>query len=185
MTFVPAGARVRRECQQTANAVQYAVPCPGLLPQGMKPFPPVHGCDLQIVSPGDKPSCGGVEWHGWFVGDGEVVHGHLLVAHLALQGAPRVIVNPARAIDGPAMFRGSRVDPRGKVRVAGKLMHWYFAPPATNQGSAFAGHLVLVWNSDGHTYAYGFHVLQTLAAARALDLELARHLVATRPHSER
>ena len=183
VTFAPASAQVRRECQQTANAVHYAVPCPSLLPKGMKAFPAVHGCKLQIVSAGDGPHCGAATWRGWIVGDGELLRGFVLEQHLALQGAPRIVANPARAIDGPGMFPGSRVRPRGDVRVSGQLMRWYLVPPATNQGSAFSGHLVLVWNAEGHTYAYGFHVLETLAIARALDLEVVRHLVTVRPRS--
>lgn len=183
VTFVSASAQVRRECHQTADAVHYPVPCPSLLPRGMKAFPAEHGCRLEIVTAGGGPHCGGAPWRGWIVGDGEVLAGHVLQQHLALQAAPRIVANPARAIDGPAMFPGSRVRPRGKTRVDGKLMHWYYVPPATNQGSAFAGHLVLVWNANGHTCAYGFHVLETFAIDRALDLELVRYLVAVRPRS--
>lgn len=62
-------------------------------------------------------------------------------------------------------------------------MHWYFVPPATNHYSAFSGHLVLVWIAYGHSYAYGFHVLDTMPVARALDLELVRHLVAVYPRT--
>ena len=55
-------------------------------------------------------------------------------------------------------------------------MRWYFVPPNLNEGSAFQQHLVLVWTTAGHAYAYGFHVVDTIADARALDLELVRHL---------
>lgn len=69
-------------------------------------------------------------------------------------------------------------------------MHWDFVPPATNHysafsDSAFSGHLVLVWEAYGHTYAYGFHVLDTMPVARALDLELVRHLVTVHPRATR
>jgi hypothetical protein len=83
------------------------------------------------------------------------------------------------------MFPGSHVQPRGVVRIMGRLTRWYFVPPSENQGSAFAGHLVLVWNASGHTYAYGVHVLQTFAIAKALDLELVRHLVTVPPPAAR
>jgi hypothetical protein len=83
------------------------------------------------------------------------------------------------------MLHGSRVQPRGSVHIAGRLMRWYFVPPRLNDGSAFMGHLVLVWDADGHTYAFGFHVLQTFAIAKALDLELVRHLVTVRPPAAR
>ena len=187
VTFVPTSAAVRRECHHTADVVGYAVPCPTLLPERLKPFPVVHGCRLEIIGAGGGPNCAR-SWRGWIVGEGEVLepgYGGVL-QHLGLQGAPRIVGNPVRAIDGPGAFLpGTRptVQPRGRVRVAGRLMRWYVVPPATNRGSAFSGHLVLVWNADGHTYAYGFHVFQTLAAARALDLELVRHLVTVRPRS--
>jgi hypothetical protein len=96
--------------------------------------------------------------------------------HLVVLGAPRIIRDPARAIDGPAMVPGSRVQGRGEVRIGSATMRWYFVPPDLNAGSAFMDHLVLVWNASGHTYAYGFHVVDTLAQARALDLALVRHL---------
>jgi hypothetical protein len=71
------------------------------------------------------------------------------------------------------------------VVVNGILMRWYYVPPNLNIGSAFAHHLVLVWNAAGHTYAYGFHVVDGLANARARDLELARHLVMIEPHGRK
>lgn len=158
-----------------------------MLPQRLTQFPDMHGCQLRIVGAGGGPNCAPV-WHGWIVGDGEVlVPGTTgVLQHLALQGAPRIVSTPVRAIDGPGRFLDGirpRVQPRGHIHVAGRLMHWYLVPPATNLGSAFSGHLVMVWNADGHTYAYGFHELDTFAVARALDLELAEHLVVVQPRS--
>lgn len=101
--------------------------------------------------------------------------------HFAIIGAPRVIRNPARAIDGPAMFPDSRVEFRGIVRIGRRAFRSYYVPPALNDGSAFGGHLVLVWVAGGHTYAYGFHVVYTYAAARALNAELVRHLTIVKP----
>ena len=49
-----------------------------------------------------------------------------------------------------------------------------YVPPATNDGSAFAGHCVLIWTSGGHTYAVGFHVAYRLRATLRLDEILAR-----------
>jgi hypothetical protein len=83
------------------------------------------------------------------------------------------------------MFPGSRVQLRGIVRIAGRLTHVYLVPPDQNQGSAASGHLELVWNASGHTYAYGFHVFTTLANTRALDLELGRQLVVVHPRASR
>lgn len=173
--FVPTSATVRKECDGTAAAVAYAVPCPTMLPVGMAPTPEAHGCRLGIIGEGGGPNCA-ANWRGWIVGSSTDC-----CEHLGLLGAPRVIRNPARAIDGPGMFPGSRVQSRGTVTIAGKTMHWYYVPPDLNQGSAAAHHLVLVWNASGHTYSYGFHVVSTFAAARALDLELVRHLVTVHP----
>jgi hypothetical protein len=53
-------------------------------------------------------------------------------------------------------------------------MRWYLVP--LDNPSAFRGHLVLLWTASGHTYVFGFHVVETFAMARALDLALVRHL---------
>jgi hypothetical protein len=49
-----------------------------------------------------------------------------------------------------------------------------FVPAATNDGSAFAGHLVLIWTVGGHTYGVGFHDVSSIVQTLSLDLELAR-----------
>lgn len=40
-------------------------------------------------------------------------------------------------------------------------MNAVYADPATNDGSIFSDHLVLVWTAGGHTYALGFHVTRS------------------------
>jgi len=188
VAFVPTSASVDRECRQTADAVKYAVPCPTLLPAGIAATPGVHGCRFQIVGWDRKRGCGAAKWHRWMVGSSQLSGsdaGPAGFLHLVVQGAPRIVRDPARAIDGPGMVPGSRVRSRGVVTIAGKRMRWYYVPPDRNQGSAFMHHLVLVWTADRHTYAYGFHVTSTFAVARALDLELVRHLVTVRPPAVR
>jgi hypothetical protein len=37
-----------------------------------------------------------------------------------------------------------------------------YVPPKTNEGSAFARHVVLIWTVSGHTYGVGFHEVQGL-----------------------
>lgn len=186
VTFVRASSRVREECQRTADALRYPVPCPTMLPQGLAPTPPVPGCRFAIIGAGSRPGCklpaASALWDDWIVGSSQVFKaGPGLEQHLVLQGAPRV-VSPAHAVDGPyQLFPGTRVQALGVARVGRRRMHWYFVPPATNQGSAFQGHLVLVWDANGHSYAYGFHVLDTMSVARALDLELARNLITVYP----
>jgi len=50
---------------------------------------------------------------------------------------------------------------------------------ATNTGSIFLDHLVLVWSSGGHLYAVGFHRVNE--ASHALDLAIARSIVLVPP----
>jgi hypothetical protein len=171
------------ECHRTADAVGYAVPCPTLLPVGMTATSPQPQCSFAIIAPTDSPACRAPQVHGWIFGTSGVNGagvgaGDANSQHLVLWGAPRVVRDPARAIDGPAVFP-ERVLPRGKLRIYGTLMRWYFVP--VGNPSAFRGHLVLVWTASGHTYVYGFHVTDTIAMARALDLELVRHLELVKP----
>jgi hypothetical protein len=176
--FVAASTAVREDCEQTAASVGYAVPCPTLVPAGLSATPAARaGCGFAIVAAAGQPGCGAPEWDDWIVGSSQVGNGATAgFQHLVVVAAPRIIRDPARAIDGPGMVPGSRVQGRGDVTIGGEIMRWYFVPPDLNIGSAFMDHLVLVWNASGHTYAYGFHVVDTLAEARALDLALVRHL---------
>lgn len=175
-----APAEVARECHETANAAGYAVPCPTLLPAGFRPTPtpPVAGaCPFAFIQ--YRPVCHG--WPGWFFGSSQT--SSLDVApdgfqHLVVQGAPDEVTSPARAIDGPAVPPGP-VKAEGIARLSRITYHLYEVPP--DNPSAFRGHLVLVWNEGGHTYAYGFHIVVSLRATRRLDLELAAHLVLVRP----
>jgi hypothetical protein len=176
---------LREQCRWTADAVGYPVPCPTMLPAGTitTPVPPqahLRCHHLGIVSPGD--ACGRVQelWRGWIAGSSQTQSEHLVVF-----GAPAGVHVPAHVIFGPAWYRAETVQPRGVARVAGKTMHWYYVRPTRgNEGTEMEHHLVLVWTQSGHTYAYGFHVVYTLSLARALDLELARHLVTIYPRSK-
>jgi hypothetical protein len=179
--FTVALSGVRSECRATADAVGYTVPCPTRLPVGMTATSPQPGCRFAIIAPADSPACRAPQLRGWIFGTGDVDGpgaGDASSQHLVLWGAPRAVRSPARAIDGPTVVPG-RVLPRGKVTIHGTVMRWYLVP--MGNPSAFRGHLVLVWTAAGHTYAYGFHVTDTMAMARALDLELVRHLVLVAP----
>ena len=183
--FVAAPSTVHKECQQTADTVRYAVPCPTLLPIGMEPTPGAHGCRFAFVAAHTTaPNCGGAIWRGWIFGSVQVDSPYYTAGfqHLVVEGAPHA-VTPVHAIDGPGKLPpGTRVKALGIAKVNGTTMRWYFVPPNRNYESAFQQHLVLVWTVSEHTYAYGFHVVGTLAEARALDLELARHLAVVEPH---
>jgi hypothetical protein len=56
-------------------------------------------------------------------------------------------------------------------------MRAVYVPRATNDGSAFADHVVLIWTVDGHTYALGFHKTRGIRHALELDKALARGIV--------
>ena len=77
-------------------------------------------------------------------------------------------------VNGPAWYPGARERVLGSVRVGRWAMREVFVTAASNDGSAFAGHLVLIWTVGRHTYAVGFHVVSTIRQTLALDLTLAR-----------
>jgi hypothetical protein len=139
--FVAASTKVREECDETAGRVGYAVPCPTLLPAGLSATPAVAGCGFAVVAAAGQAGCGGAEWHDWIVGSSQV--GNETTAgfqHLVVVAAPRIIRDPARAIDGPAMAPGSRVQGLGVVRIGRETMHWYFVPPNLNTKRTFLLH---------------------------------------------
>ncbi len=96
--------------------------------------------------------------------------------HLVIVASPRPIGAYAKVINGPAWHAGQSVEVDGWIRIDGWRMRWVWVTPGANEGSAFAGHEVLIWTTGGHTYAFGFHETTTRAAARTMDVELARHL---------
>ena len=171
---------VRQECQRTADTVGYVVPCPTYLPTDTRATPsPAPGCRFAIIAAWGPPRCKiATQWRGWIFGTSQDQY-----EHLVLQGAPRVVRNPTRAIDGPGPLHRAHVQPRGTTTIAGHEMRWYYVSPKTNDGSAYMHHLVLVWTTSGHTYAYGFHLVTTIADTRALDRELVSHLSYVKPHN--
>jgi hypothetical protein len=60
-------------------------------------------------------------------------------------------------------------------------MRAVYAPPATNDGSAFIHHVVLIWTVGQHTYGVGLHDLYGQRETLLLDEELARHLTLVGP----
>lgn len=166
--FVAAPASLLAQCRATAKSVGYAVPCPMSIPRGLVPTPGIR-CRNKIVG----LSCGN-GWRDWVVGSGDVYG--VPSQRLVITAAPRVVRSYAQMVNGPAFFRGQRVEVGGWVTVNGWRARWIFVPPATNEGSSFMGHHVLVWTTGGHTYAVGFHETTTRAVARAMDLELVRSI---------
>jgi hypothetical protein len=53
-------------------------------------------------------------------------------------------------------------------------MRAVYADPATNDGSTFSDHVVLVWTTGGHTYALGFHLAHSRHKTQMLNETVAR-----------
>ena len=101
--------------------------------------------------------------------------------HLVLQASPQPVRSLARMIHGPGWYPGVSVLPLGNVRVGQWTMREVYVDPATNQGSIFSGHLVLVWKAGGHTYALGFHQNGSRHKTRTLNETVARSVSLVRP----
>jgi len=84
-------------------------------------------------------------------------------------------------VNGPAWYRNARVRPLAWVPINGQRMRAVYAPPATNDGSAFIHHVVLIWTVGQHTYGVGLHDLYGQRETLLLDEELARHLTLVGP----
>ena len=166
--FVAAAPSVLARCLATAKAVGYPVPCPTRVPVGLVASGG-SGCPLQIIGPA-KPCPNTVfHWRGWVVGSSITVD-----EHLVLTASPRAVHSAAKVVNGPVWQPGQTVRSLGYRRVGHWRMQVVFVAPNTNDGSAFASHIVLIWTVGGHTYAVGFHDVSSIKQTLALDLTLAR-----------
>ncbi len=164
--LVPASPHLLSQCQRTADAVGYAVPCPTQVPAGLYPTGSVGGCSLDVVGPGGLGKCGRA-WRGWVVGSSETADQHLVIT-----ASPRPLADYPRVVNGPGWYPGARVRPLRSVAVNGWRAEAIFVPPATNDGSAFAHHVVLIWTVGAHTYGVGFHNVDGIEATLRADLAL-------------
>jgi hypothetical protein len=170
LRFVAASSGVSANCRMTARAVGYPVPCPTRLPVGLGP---------NVTDPG---GVGGSDksWRGWVIGSSGTEDQHLVIT-----ASPRPLTNYAKLVNGPAWYPNERVRPLGWERINGRWMRAVYVPPATNDGSAFMHHVVLIWTESGHTYGFGFHVGFHNAAGIGrtlhLDDELAKYIKLVRP----
>ena len=98
-----------------------------------------------------------------------------------ITASPTRLSNDAKLVNGPAWYPRARVQFLRAVEVNGRRMRAIYVPPATNDGSAFAHHVVLVWNAVGHTYGVGFHNLRGIRQTLRLDEELVRHIMLVGP----
>lgn len=174
--FVPAPPTLVAQCRATARAVGYAAPCPLRIPAGLAATQPTARCALDIVGPAGRGGCGGRIWSGWIVGSSAVFE-----QHLAITAAPTVIEDGARLVNGPGWVRGMHVRPLGTLRVNGWHVRAVFVPPASNGGSAFSGHVVLIWTARGRTYGVGFHDIDGVQKTLALGTQLLRSLALVAP----
>ena len=166
--LVPAPAAVLAQCHRTADAVGYPVACPTRLPAGLAPTRASGSCSLTIIGPGGIGHCSRA-WRAWVVGSSETNDQHLVI-----NASPRPFVDPAKVVNGPAWYRGARVRPLGTMRINGWPVRAIYVPPETNEGSAFAHHVVIVWTVGRHTYAVGFHNVAGIQATLDLDTALVR-----------
>jgi hypothetical protein len=168
--FVPAPGALIAACHRTARIVGYPVPCPTRIPAHLRETGAgeAGGCVLHVIGPGGAGGCG-PSWRGWAVGSSTTADQHLVIT-----ASPGPLRNDAKVVNGPAWYRGERVRPLGRLSINGWRIHAVFVPPAADEGSAFAHHVVLIWTVGRHTYAVGFHDVAGIRATLALDRELVR-----------
>ena len=115
-------------------------------------------------------------WRGWVVGSSYVGPDHLVIT-----ASPKPLRNYAKVVNGPAWYPKARVKRLAWDTVGGIRMRAVFVPQATNDGSAFAHHVVLIWTVGKHTYGLGFHNIKGLHQTLLLDEQLAKHIKLVRP----
>jgi hypothetical protein len=170
LAFAPAPADLLAKCRATARAVGYPVPCPTQVPSGLVASSGRAGCQLDIIGPGGRGDCAKA-WRGWVVGSSETGDQHLVIT-----ASPRLLTNYAKVVNGPAWYPAARVRPLTWLTVNRWRMRAVYAPHATNAGSAFADHVILVWTTAQHTYGVGFHNHQGIRETLRLNKTLARDI---------
>jgi hypothetical protein len=165
--FVPASKSLVAACHRTARAVGYRVPCPLRVPLGLTQTGTngPTGCTLDVIGPGGVGGCA-ASWRGWVVGSSTTPDQHLVIT-----ASPRLLRNDAKVVNGPAWYPGARVKPLTRLTINGWRIRAVFVPQATNDGSAFARHVVLIWTVGDHTYAIGFHDVRGIQQTLELDEE--------------
>jgi hypothetical protein len=149
------------ECRSVARSLRYPVPCLSEIPKQMSRFGVAA-----FIAQGPRGS-----WRRWAVGSTNVG-----AEHLVSTASPQPLTNYAKVVNGPAWYPKARVRPLARVATHGWRMRAVYVPPNTNDGSAFAHHVVLIWTVGQHTYGIGFHDLHGLTETLRLDEELARHV---------
>jgi hypothetical protein len=132
-------------------------------------------CALHVIGPGGLGDCAR-SWHGWVVGSSTTPD-----EHLVLVGSPTRLRSYAKVVNGPTWYPKARVEPLAWVTIEGRRMRAVFVPPASNDGSAFANHVVLVWTVGEHTYGVGFHDITGIPRTLRRDEELAKSIELVAP----
>jgi hypothetical protein len=132
-------------------------------------------CTLHIIGPGGLGGCG-KSWRGWVVGSSTTFDEHLI-----LTASPKPLRNYAKVVNGPAWYPKARVKPLAWVTINGWRMRAVFAPQATNDGSSFSHHVVLIWTVGERTYGVGFHDVTNIRDTLLRDEELARSIKLVAP----
>jgi hypothetical protein len=138
------------------------------VPTAYRPTRAIGRCEIDIIGPGGVGGCSKA-WRGWVVGSSETSDQHLVVV-----ASPRALRNDAKVVNGPAWYPGARVRLLRSLTINGWRMRAVYVPVKTNDGSAFARHVVLIWTVDGHTYGVGFHKAGSFGHTIDLDAALAR-----------
>jgi hypothetical protein len=98
-----------------------------------------------------------------------------------ITASPSPLRDDAKVVNGPAWYPRARVKPLAWITIGGIRMRAVFVPRATNDGSAFAHHIVLIWTVGRHTYGVGFHNTKGFRQTLFLGEELAKHIKLVRP----
>lgn len=123
-------------------------------------------CGLHIIGPGGVGGCA-KSWRGWVVGSSTTPNEHLVIT-----ASPTPLRNYAKVVNGPAWYPKARVKPLTRLTINGWRTRAVFVPQATNDGSAFAHHVVLIWTVGQNTYGVGFHDVRGIQPTLKLDEEL-------------
>jgi hypothetical protein len=97
-----------------------------------------------------------------------------VTAHLAITASPHKLGSYAKLVNGPGWTANTEIRPLGWLTIGGWLTRAVFVPPASNEGSLFAGHVALIWTVGDHTYGVGFHKYGSEDTVR-LDERLLTH----------
>jgi len=168
--FIPAPRGLIAACHATARTVGYPVPCPTRVPPDLTEtgVNGPTGCALHIIGPGGVGGCA-KSWRRWVIGSSTTPDEHLVIT-----ASPTPLRNDAKLVNGPAWYPAARVKPLSWLTINGWRTRAVFVPQATNDGSAFAHHVVLIRTVRQHTYGVGFHDVRGIQPTLTLDEQLAK-----------